>query len=144
MTYGDFTAGLVFVSGTLRVVCLFAAAMAIHDVIRNGLHIRKVPWRARAILYFALCGFSASAMASIFRLAGESWAPMFREITHATVSLGVIGVSFLVLYARSCAGEWLNATSGVWEPTTVSGPGRERQKDETGWEDVKPLSTKAK
>lgn len=139
MSYEQCTHLLVFVSGTLRVLCLFFVAMAIHDVIRNGLHIRTVPLKARVVLYFSILAFGLSAMASVFRLSGESWAPMFREVTHASVSLGVIFVAGLVLYARSCAGVWMECITGEFQPITATGPGRARTPNDTDFEELHPL-----
>lgn len=124
MTIDELMQPLVFVSGSLRVAVVFFAAIAVHDVIRNGLHVRRVPWSARAVLYLCMMAFVTSAAASLFRLAGESWAPDFREMAHSAVSLGMITVCLLVIRAPSCVGDRYSCSTGHKLAFTESGPGR--------------------
>lgn len=133
---------LVFVSGTLRIVAVLSAAIAMHDLVRNGLHVRKVAGSAKLLLYVVLVLLLMSASAAAFRLYGMAWAPVFREVSHAGVSVGIIVVSYLVLRARSCAGVWINCTTGSVQHETETGPGRPRVPDDTDWESVQPLRHK--
>lgn len=119
----------IIVSGTMRVAAFFVSVIAVHDVIRNGLHVQRVPWIARLVFYFAVCSLGLSAMASAYRLAGESWAPVFRELAHSTVSLGIIGVSIMVMRAPTCAGERFSGRTGKKQEFTETGPMRDRRLD---------------
>lgn len=125
-------ADLIILSGTLRVVLLFMAALAVHDVVRNGLYVRRVPWTARAVFYALAVSIAASTAASMFRIAGHPWSPVFRELTHCSVSMSLIAVCFLILAARTVAGQRYSPDTGLRMAHTATGPTRDVRNDSVG------------
>ena len=124
MNTSDTLANLIVLSGTLRVAAMITTALAIHDLVRNGLHVRKVRWSARVVLMGVILVIGLSAAASLFRLAGESWAPAMREITHSAVSLAMIAVGCMVMKAKNVVGDLYSCETGRLHAFTKSGPGR--------------------
>lgn len=120
---------LIILSGTLRVVVLFMAAIAFHDVVRNGLIVCRVTWGARVVFYIALLSVAASATASLFRIAGQSWAPTYRESAHCAVSLSIIALCVVVIRAKAVAGSRYSCETGLRVAFTESGPSRDVSRD---------------
>lgn len=93
----DLHAWLIIVGSMCRVTAFFMGAMALNHAITHGLNADRIPWPVRLVLYFCGVALALSAMASMFRVAGLSWAPVYREMTHIGVSLSVVSVSVLVM-----------------------------------------------
>ncbi len=98
----DWNSTLIAMSGTARIFALCMGLLAIHDTIRFGLHIRSVPWRARLVMLVWILSLGATASASFFRMSGESWALVYREMAHTSFSLSTAALCYLVLKAPSC------------------------------------------
>lgn len=130
MTFsGPTVSDLIVLSGTLRVVVLFMAAIAFHDVVRNGLIVRRVTWGARIVFYIAVLSIAASATAALFRIAGQSWAPAYRESAHCAVSLSLIGLCYVVIRAKTLAGTRFSCDTGFRVAFTETGPTRDVNRD---------------
>lgn len=124
-TIGD----VIILSGVLRVAVLFVAAIAFHDVVRNGLIVRRVAWAARVAFYAVLLSVAASATASLFRIAGQSWAPLYRESAHCAVSVSLIALCLVVIRAKSVAGTRYSCDTGLPVSFTETGPTRDISRD---------------
>lgn len=128
-SFTPYVGDLIVLSGTLRVVLAIMFFIAAHDVTRNGLYVRRVPMAARLVFYAVGVSIAASASASMFRIAGQPWSPVFRELAHCSVSLSFIAVCFLVLAARTVAGQRYSPATGCPIAFTESGPTRDVRKD---------------
>lgn len=98
----DWNATLIGLSGVARVFALCMGIIAVHDVIRFGLHVKSVSWPARLIMLVWLLSLGATASASFFRMSGESWALVYRELAHTSYSLGTAAICALAIKAPSC------------------------------------------
>lgn len=117
---------LIILSGTLRVVLLFMVALAVHDIVRNGLYVTRVSIWARVTFYALAVSIAASVAASLFRISGYPWSPAYRELSHSAVSLSLIAVCVMVLASRTMAGHCYSPTTGNRMAHTMTGPLRDR------------------
>lgn len=91
---------LVTTSSALRTFCVIAAAIAINDVVRHGLCIKRVSLAGKAYMMFVMFCFAVSGASSIARLSDLPVTMVFRELSHSALSVALIGLAAIVVRAN--------------------------------------------